>query len=608
MARMHVMEQSETQAIMSSMHEMLEKRLSVSSLAPCPVEFTASYVAMCATQSCGKCTPCRTGLRMLRHLFNDVLNGRATLETLDLIESTARTVYLSSDCAIGYEAGEVALMAIRGFRDDFEHHVTKHACGFTQSQLVPCVSGCPAGVDIPGYIALVEAGRYTEAVRLIRKDNPLPLVCGLVCEHPCEMHCRRGMVDDPMNIRGLKRYAVDHAGDYTPVHQPRTDKRVAVVGGGPAGLSCAYYLTLMGHKVTVLEQRAHLGGMLRYGIPNYRLPRTDLDREIQWLLDQGIEVELNHSVDGAEMNRLRETYDAVYLAIGAHADKKLGLPGEDAEGVLSAVELLRNMGDDNPPNFSGLTVTVVGGGNVAMDVARTSVRLGAEKVIIAYRRRVADMTAQDEEIAGAQAEGCEVMDLHAPKEVIVDENGHVAGLKVTPQIIGGLKRGRPAPREAQGGDVVVPCDRVIVAIGQDIDSATFEAEGVACKWGRIVTDSDGAVAGMPGLFSGGDCQSGPATVIRAINAGKVAAGNIDNYLGFNHKIELDVELPPVQFKGKISCARCEMREREASERIYDFDIVENGLTDEEAHQEASRCLRCDHFGFGAFRGGRIEQW
>ena len=608
MARMHVMEQSESQAIMSSMHEMLGKRLSVSSLAPCPVEFTASYVAMCATQSCGKCTPCRNGLRMLRHLFNDVLNNRATMETLDLIESTARTVYLSSDCAIGYEAGEVALMAIRGFRDDFEHHVTKHACGFTQSQLVPCVSGCPAGVDIPGYIALVEAGRYTEAVRLIRKDNPLPLVCGLVCEHPCEMHCRRGMVDDPMNIRGLKRYAVEHAGDYRPNIKPATGKRVAVIGGGPAGLSCAYYLTLMGHRVTIFEQRAHLGGMLRYGIPNYRLPREQLDSEIQWILDCGIDVEKNHSVDGAEMERLRSDYDAVYLAIGAHADKKLGLPGEDAEGVISAVELLRDMGDDNPPNFSGLHVAVVGGGNVAMDVARTSVRLGAEKVVIAYRRRVADMTAQDEEIAGAQAEGCEVMDLHAPKEVVVDEDNHVVGLKVTPQIIGGLKRGRPAPRPAEGGDVVVKADRVIVAIGQDIDSATFEGQGVPCKWGRIVTDPDGAVPGQDGLFSGGDCQSGPATVIRAINAGKVAAGNIDNYLGFNHKIELDVELPPVQFKGKISCARCEMREREASERIYDFDIVENGLTDEEAHQEASRCLRCDHFGFGAFRGGRIEQW
>ena len=606
MARMHVMEQSETQAIMSSMHEMLEKRLSVSSLAPCPVEFTASYVAMCATQSCGKCTPCRNGLRMLRHLFNDVLNNRATLETLDLIESTARTVYLSSDCAIGYEAGEVALMAIRGFRDDFEHHVTKHACGFSQHQTVPCVSGCPAGVDIPGYIALVEAGRYTEAVRLIRKDNPLPLVCGLVCEHPCEMHCRRGMVDDPMNIRGLKRYAVDHAGDYRPLIKPATGKRVAVVGGGPAGISCAYYLTLMGHKVKIFEQRAHLGGMLRYGIPNYRLPREQLDSEIQWILDCGIDVELDHSVDGDEMNRLRSEYDAVYLAIGAHADKKLGLPGEDAEGVMSAVQLLRDMGDNNPPDFKGLTVAVVGGGNVAMDVARTSVRLGAEKVIIAYRRRVADMTAQDEEIAGAEAEGCEVMDLHAPKEVVV-EDGRVVGLKVEPQIIGGLKRGRPAPRAAEGGDVVVPCDRVVVAIGQDIDSATFEEQGVPCKWGRIITDPDGAVPGQDGLFSGGDCQSGPATVIRAINAGKVAAGNIDNYLlqlqdrarrGAAARAVQGQDLLRALRDARARGGRAHQRLRHRRERPHRRGGASGGVP-----LPALRPLR-----FGAFRGGRIEQW
>ncbi|QOY60356.1 NAD(P)-binding protein [Thermophilibacter immobilis] len=608
MARLSVMERSESQAIMSSMHEMLEKRLAVSSLAPCPVEFTASYVAMCATQSCGKCTPCRVGLRMLHHLFDDVLENRATMETLDLIESTARTIYLSSDCAIGYEAGEVALMAVRGFRDDFEHHVKNHACGFAQSQLVPCVSGCPAGVDIPGYVALVEAGRYTEAVRLIRKDNPLPLVCGLVCEHPCEMHCRRGMVDDPMNIRGIKRYAVEHADDYAPRIQPATGRRVAVVGGGPAGVSCAYYLTLMGHEVTILEQRAHLGGMLRYGIPSYRLPREDLDREIRWILDRGISVELNHPVSGDELARLRADYDAAYLAIGAHADKKLGLPGEDAPGVLSAVALLRDMGDDNPPDFDGLIVAVIGGGNVAMDVARTSVRLGAKRVVIVYRRRVGDMTAQAEEVAGAQAEGCEVLDLHAPQEVVTDARGRVVGLRVAPQIIGGLRRGRPAPRPAERPDEVIACDRVIVAIGQDIASAPFEELGVRCERGRITTNPDGSVPGKEGLFSGGDCQSGPATVIRAINAGKVAAGNIDNYLGFDHRIELDVDLPPARFTGKVSCARCEMREREASERVGDFALVERGLTDEEAHQEASRCLRCDHFGMGAFRGGRVEQW
>ncbi len=608
MARMHVMEQTEAQAVMSNMHEMLGKRPKVSSLAPCPVEFTASYVQMCATQSCGKCTPCRVGLRMLKHLFNEVLYNRATMETLDLIETTARTIYLSSDCAIGYEAGEVVLTAIQGFRDDFEHHIQKHTCGFTQSRLVPCVGGCPAGVDIPGYIALVEANRCTDAVRLIRKDNPLPLVCGLVCEHPCEMYCRRGMVDDPLNIRGLKRYAVENMeSDYTPHHAASTGKRVAIIGGGPAGLSCAYYLSLMGHKPVIYESRKHLGGMLRYGIPSYRLPREQLDSEIDWIVNQGIEVHLESPITD-QFTEICNAYDATYLAIGAHADNKLGLPGEDAEGVVSAVEFLRNMGDDNPPDFSGKRIAVVGGGNVAMDAARTAVRLGAEKVVIAYRRREADMTAQDEEIAGAEAEGCEVLDLHAPKEIVVDENNHVIGLKVTPQIIGEIKRGRPMPRASAEGDIIVDADIVIVAIGQAIDSAPFAEQGVPTKWGRIVTDSDGVVPNMSGVFSGGDCQSGPATVIRAINAGKVAAGNIDNYLGYNHKIELDVELPPVQFKGKISCARCEMSEREASERINDFTLVEIGLNEEEAHQEAARCLRCDHFGFGSFRGGRIEQW
>ncbi|MDI9591347.1 MAG: NAD(P)-binding protein [Acidobacteriota bacterium] len=607
MARLHVIERSKAQAVMDGLHEALGRRLAVSSLAPCPVEFTAAYVSMCATQSCGKCTPCRVGLRVLSDLMDEVLENRATERTLDQIERAARSVYLSADCAIGYEAGEMALTAIQGFRDDFEHHVRHHGCGFSQSQLVPCVSGCPAAVDIPGYISLVEAGRYTDAVKLIRKDNPLPLVCGLICEHPCEINCRRGMVDDPMNIRGLKRYAIDHMDDYDVRDQRAADtgKRVAIVGGGPAGLSAAYYLSLMGHRCTVFEARHHLGGMLRYGIPNYRLPHDELQREIDWILRLGIEVKLDSPV--TDLAALREGYDAVYIAIGAHSDNKLGLEGEDAEGVISAVELLRDMGDEKPRDFTGKRVAVIGGGNVAMDVARTSVRLGAEAVTIVYRRRVADMTAQDEEIVGAKEEGCELLELHAPKRIEV-RDGKVAGLVVERQIIGGLSRGRVAPRTADAEDVLLGCDIVVVAIGQAIDSAAFEEQGVPCRWGRIQTGADQAVPGFDGVFSGGDCQTGPATVIRAINAGKVAAGNIDNYLGFHHTLDFPVDLPPVQFKGKVSCARCEMTEREARERIADFDLVEHGLTDQEAHQEASRCLRCDHFGFGAFRGGRVFEW
>ena len=607
MARLHVMERSEAQVVMDDLHEAIGRRLAVSSLAPCPVEFTAAFVGMCATQSCGKCTPCRVGLNVLKDLMESVLDGTATEATIDLIEKTARTIYLSSDCAIGYEAGEMALEAVLGFRDDFEHHVRTGACGFEQSQLVPCVSGCPAGVDIPGSISLVEAGELTEAVRLIRKDNPLPLVCGYVCEHPCEMHCRRGMVDDPMNIRGLKRFAVDHMErDYRPHMAEPTGKRVAVVGGGPAGLSCAYYLAVMGHKVTIFEARKHLGGMLRYGIPSYRLPRERLDSEIQWILDCGIDVRLETPV--SDLASLRDEFDATYLAIGAHSDRKLGLDGEDAEGVVSAVEMLRAIGDGDMPSFAGERVCVIGGGNVAMDVARSAVRCGAEKVTIVYRRRVADMTAQDEEIAGAAAEGCELLELHAPLGIEV-KDGAVSGLRVQKQIIGGLSRGRFAPRAADEDEATIPCDRVIVAIGQAIDSKGFAEQGVPCSRDRIAAADDGSIEGFDGLFAGGDCQSGPATVIRAVNAGKVAAANIDGYLGFNHTIDKhNVDMPPVTFKGKVSCARCELTMREASERKGDWTLVERGLSAQEAHQEASRCLRCDHFGFGAFRGGRIMQW
>ena len=218
------------------------------------------------------------------------------------------------------------------------------------------------------------------------------------------------------------------------------------------------------------------------------------------------------------------------------------------------------------------------------------------------------MTAQDEEIAGAQAEGCELLELNAPLRISVGEDGKVNGLVVQPQIIGEVKRGRPSPRPADKPEVTIPCERVMVAIGQAIDSKPFEEHGIQTKWGRIVTDAAAEMPGLDGVFSGGDCQTGPATVIRAINAGKVAAGNIDSYLGFEHKIELDVDIPQVQFQGKMECGRCETTFREAEERKGDFDEIENGLTTEEVMQECSRCLRCDHFGYGAFRGGRIVEW
>lgn len=612
LSRLSIITQNKAQATVEELYKDLERRISASPPGLCPVDLASSFLKLCHAQSCGKCVPCRVGLGQLQKLMEQVLDGQADLSVIDLIEKTARNIFYSADCAIGYEAARMVLKGIRGFRDDFEEHILRGRCKFELNQPVPCVSQCPAGVDIPGYVALVAEGRYGDAVRLIRKDNPLPAVCGLICEHPCEVRCRRTMVDDPVNIRGLKRFAVDHAGDVPlPVPAVATGKKVAVIGGGPGGISAAYYLTLMGHEVTIFEQRKKLGGMLRYGIPNYRLPREELDREINHLLSLGIHVKTEVTVgEDPNIADLREEYDAVYIAIGAHIDRKIGIEGEEAQGVISAVELLREIGDDEMPDFTGKEIVVIGGGNVAMDVARSAVRLGAKRVRIAYRRRRVDMTAMEEEIEGAIEEGCELLDLHAPLRIEVDDQGRAAALWVQPQIIGPMKHGRPVPMVSTKAPVRLGCDIVIVAIGQGIESKEFEKQGIPVKRGVIEAMSWSGVKtkAITGVFAGGDCVTGPATVIRAIAAGKVAAANIDEFLGYNHVISADVEIPRVRLDDNRSCARVNMKVRQASERIKDFELIEEGMTCEEACQEARRCIRCDHFGFGILKGGRIEKW
>jgi len=467
-------------------------------------------------------------------------------------------------------------------------------------------------VDIPGYIALVNEGRYADAVRLIRKDNPFPITCAYICEHPCEARCRRRMVDDAINIRALKRFAVDQAGDVpNPACAESTGKSVAVVGGGPGGLSAAYYLSLMGHKVTVFEKRKQLGGMLRYGIPSYRFPREKLDAEIASILSLGIEVHRDVDV-GSDITfeELRQRYDCLYLAIGAHTDKKTGIEGEDSSGVISAVELLRSIGDGDLPDFHGKRVVVIGGGNVAMDVTRSAIRLGADTVCCVYRRRREDMTALPEEAEGAVAEGAELLMLMAPVRIESGADGNAAALWVQPQIIGKMdEHGRPRPNTAQIPQIRIPADIIIVAIGQGIESHGFEQSGVRVqRGGNILAESSSRLINMDGVFAGGDCVTGPATVIRAIAAGKVAAANIDEFLGFHHEIRADVDVPTPHFSDMVPHGRVNTTERDAGERKNDFACIECGLTPEEAQQESSRCLRCDHFGYGVFKGGRVQKW
>ena len=611
MSRLDIMTPSRSQTVIDGLYRDVERRIASSPPGLCPVDLALSFLRLCHAQTCGKCVPCRIGLGQLATLMEQVLNGEATMETLSIIERTARVIYNSADCAIGRDAARLVSDGLAGFRDDYEEHILHHRCLGGMQNPVPCVALCPAGVDIPGYVALVKNRRYADAVKLIRKDNPFPSACAYICEHPCEARCRRRMIDDAINIRGLKRYAVDHAGDVpNPQNAQPTGKTVAVIGGGPGGLSAAYYLSLMGHKVTVFEQRSKLGGMLRYGIPSYRFPREILDKEIESILSTGIEVKTGITVGSdVSFDELKNKYDALYIAIGAHTDKKTGIEGENSEGVMSAVEMLRAIGDDSLPDFTGKEIVVIGGGNVAMDVCRSSVRLGARKVSCVYRRRQADMTALPEEVEGAIAEGVELVTLAAPVRIEADENGRAAALWAQPQIIGTIDAaGRPRPEKAARDEIRIPADIIIVAIGQGIETHGFEQSKISIKRGTFIAEASGQIDNMDGVFAGGDCVTGPATVIRAIAAGKVAAANIDEYLGFHHEISVDVVVPDPQLSSNPPHGRINTTERQACERKNDFTCIECGMTDEEANAESSRCLRCDHFGYGIFRGGRKSTW
>ena len=382
-----------------------------------------------------------------------------------------------------------------------------------------------------------------------------------------------------------------------------------MLGGGPGGLSAAYYLQLMGHQTTVYEMLPKLGGMLRYGIPNYRLPKERLEEDVNAILKTGVEVKYGLKIGtDITIQQLQKEYDAVLITIGASTDKKLGLEGEDAEGIFSAVQFLRNVGQNIIMDLTGKEVAVIGGGNVTMDVVRTAKRLGAKKVSAVYRRRAADMTALPIEIEGAVAEGIEMQTLKAPASLDVDENHHIKGIYVTPQMISAINNGRASIKPTGEEDVYIPCDVLVVAVGQNIETKHFEEAGIPVSRGKIVTKSNGSIENLPGVFAGGDCASGPASVIKAIAAAKVAAANIDEYLGYRHEISCDVEIPEAHLDDRTPCGRVNLTEREASERVKDWEGCENCMTEKEAKQEAGRCLRCDHFGYGIFKGGREKIW
>ena len=546
-------------------------------------------------------------------MMREILEGKADMETFENMVELARMIQDTADCAIGYEAANIVLQSVELFRDEYMSHIKEHRCQAEIGQKVPCISHCPANVDIPGYIALIGEHRYADAINLIRHDNPFPTACAFICEHPCEAKCRRDLLDSPVNIRGLKKFAVDQiAADQVkvPPCNVATGKKVAIVGGGPSGLTTAYYLSLMGHKVVVFEERAQLGGMLRFGIPNYRLPKDRLDEDINAILSTGnIEVHLNTAVGkGKEvtMEQLLEEYNAVYIAIGAQTGKSVKVEGVESNGVYSAVDMLGEIGRGNIPDYSGKRVVVVGGGNVAMDCARSAIRCKADEVTIIYRRRQVDMTALPSEIQGAIEEGVELLTLHAPHRIKADENGNVCAFVAQPQMINLYnKQGQPGAIDANKPELEVPCEVVLMAIGQDIVSEPFEEYSVNPRRKTFETENTTRVKGYDKVFAGGDCVFGPATVIKAIGAGKIAALNIDEYLGYHHKYLDDIEIPEPKENNRNHYGRVHLTDRSARERKKSFEPVENGMSYDEAMQECGKCLRCDHFGCGVVEGGRV---
>jgi len=468
---------------------------------------------------------------------------------------------------------------------------------------------CPAGVDVQGYLGLARLGHYREALRLIRERNPLPVVCGRVCVRKCEAACRRSLVDESVGINHVKRFVSGHASVH-PERLPPTGKRAAVVGGGPAGLTCAYYLSLRGHSVTIYEAMPRPGGMLRYGIPAFRLPREELDADIDSILSLGVEIVCNHKL-GREFTLLglrEERFDAIFLAPGAPLGKKLGIPGEEALGVESALDFLRDTELHGPRNLYG-RVVIVGGGNSAVDAARTAVRCGADEVVILYRRSRREMPAFHEEVDAAEQEGVRLATLVAPVEVVRDAlTGRLMGIRCVRMKLGLPDRsGRRRPLPVEGSEFEVPCAFVFPALGQDTDPDLFsrEPEGgrpAVSPPGTIEADAETMACRLPGVFAGGDAVSGPAAVVDAVAQGRRAAEAIDGYLrtGEVNRSEPPFvcrrddfgPVPDALYEDVKRVPRRAMPQRPAGERRTDFREVEQGYSEEAMREEAVRCMEC----------------
>jgi len=548
----------------------------------------------------------------IRTLINDIAWGNAGIAHLPAVEAKVRQ--LKAECADDAcrRVADFIESAVSQNREVFSSHIDTHNCPTGECVRLapaPCQMTCPAGLDIPTYVTLIGMGRDAEAIDVIRQDCPFPWVCGLVCTRPCEFMCVRARIDTPIAIKTLKGFAAERAmseGTYrNPSKEPAKGKKICVIGAGPAGLSAAYYLGLKGYGVRVIEQHAVAGGMLLLGIPRYRLPREVIDREVEMLRALGVEFSFNRRF-GSDITlaQLRtEGFDAFFFAIGAHLSFQLNIPGEkDFPQVIDAIDFLRRVaiGERRPP---GKKVIVIGGGNVAIDAARTCLRLGCESVVLAYRRTRAEMPADREEVEQAEEEGIRLEFLTIPHE-IVGRQGCLEGLKCLRAKLVAIKgQDRKFPKAIDGSEFLMEADAIIPAIGQQVDAAGLESVN-GLDWTRrrtIHVNTATTETGVAGIFAAGDAVTGPATVIEAIGGGKRAAESIHRYLSGMPQ----PQMPPVPSRRgridrlqvpagtKMTLKRPDMPLLNINRRRTTFQQVELGYSENMAREEARRCLRCD---------------
>ncbi len=577
----------------------------------CMVDFARYFLDFAQKESCGECVPCRLGTKQLLDVLTDVCEGRGRPGDVDLLVELAEGIKKGALCGLGQTAPNPVLTTIRYFRDEYDAHVDRKRCPAVVCKEIissPCQHVCPIDTQAPVYISLIAQGRFREAFEVILEDNPLPSVCARVCHHPCEAKCQAGKWGEPIAVRALKRFAADYAareGARPGVKRAEANgHKVAIVGSGPAGLMAGYRLALRGYGVTIFEALQIAGGALAACIPEYRLPNRVLRQEIERLQEAGVTIRTNTRVGrDVSFEQLREDFNAVFVAAGAHASRKLGIAGEDAEGVLDAMKFLKDVNLGNPVTL-GRRVGVIGGGNSAVDAARVALRLEpCEEVKIIYRRTHEEMPAFDEEIEAADEEGIRFQFLAAPTRVVV-RDGKPAGVECLRMELGEPdESGRRRPVPIEGSEFTVELDTLIVAIGEHAaDDFLGGSDGLeVTRWGTAQVTPETLVTNLDGVFAGGDIVTGPNTVIEAMAAGKLAAEMIDRYVRGEpvrreytlvqpSRYEPPVELTDDEIEGATRQAAPSLP---VDQRRTGFAEVDGPYTPEMAVAEARRCLRCD---------------